>query len=357
MGAMQGAPGKQTISANPAKDGGARNTIAIDAPARAVVLPLYSPEGGDAGVSPLPRRIMVLPWGEVPNSNGDRLVVGKRLLEEMAKETYAYGTVALDFEHNTCPGADEYERTREPRPVAGFGRIVAEEGKGVFLEMERWTPEGLAMAHNYQDVSAVPVTEDGEPEVVAVVSVAICRNGAVPGAEFRESPLSNQTAGGTPPTPQQQPHKENAMDYKAILLKLLGLPEDASDEAVADAVEKLNQAKAPEPAPETNPAGGVAPLAARVDALERRADKAEKDAILARARAEGRVVALSAEALEKLSPQDLEETVAKTPATVPLSAVTPGAVREKAPKAEESEEERRVREMCGLTREEVEKWA
>jgi phage I-like protein len=198
---------------------------------------------------------------------------------------------------------------------------------------------------------------------VAVVSVALCRNGAVPGAEFRESTLHSTTTGGQAPrtpsneNPQQHPHKENAMDYKAILLKLLGLPEDASDEAVADAVEKLNQAKAPEPAPEPNPAGGVAPLAARIDALERRADKAEKDAILARARAEGRVVALSAEAVAKLSPQDLEETVAKTPATVPLSAVTPGAVREKAPKAEESEEERRVREMCGLTREEVEKWA
>lgn len=322
------------------------NTIAHGAPARAVVLPLYSSGDGDAGVSSLPRRIMVLPWGEVPNSNGDRLVVGKRLLEEMAGETYAYRTVALDFEHNTCPGADEYERTAEPRPVAGYGRIVAEEGKGVFLEMERWTPEGLAMAHNYQDVSAVPVTMDGSPEVVAVVSVALCRNGAVPGAEFRESTLSTRNP--------QNPNKEKEeMDYKAILLKLLGLPEDAPDEAISETVEKLNKAKAPEP----NPDGGVAPLAARIDALERRADKAEKETILARARSEGKVVSLSADAIAKLSPHDLEETVAKTPATVPLSAVTPGAVRETAAKAEETEEARRVREMCGLTREEVEKWA
>lgn len=341
MGAMQGAPGKQTISANPANNGGARNTIAIDAPARAVVLPLYSSGDGDAGISSLPRRIMVLPWGEVPNANGDRLVVGKRLLEEMAKETYAYGTVALDFEHNTCPGADEYERTAEPRPVAGFGRVVAEEGKGVFLEMERWTPEGLAMAHNYQDVSAVPVTVDDSPEVVAVVSVALCRNGAVPGAEFRESTLSTHQP--------QNTHKENAMDYKAILITLLGLPADASDEAISEAVEKMNKAgQSPTGHQDSNPDGGVVPLAARIDALERRADKAEKDAILARARAEGRVVALSAEAVAKLSPKDLEETVAKTPATVPLSAVTPGSVRETAAKTPPDEETLKLARMCGV---------
>ena len=307
--------------------------------ARVVSRLQYSGGGGDAGVSPLPRRIMVLPWGEVPNANGDRLVVGRRLLEEMAKETYAWRTVALDFEHNTCPGADEYERTREPRPVAGFGRIVAEEGRGVFLEMERWTPEGLAMAHNYQDVSATPVTEDGSPEVVAVVSVALCRNGAVPGAEFRESTLSTHQPQPTP--------KENAMDYKAILLKILGLPEDASDEAVAGAVEKLNEGQSQTGHQDSNPDGGVAPLAARIDALERRADKAEKDAILARARAEGRVVALSAEAVAKLSPKDLEETVAKTPATVPLSAVTPGAVRETPAPAAPDAEALRIFELCG----------
>ena len=203
------------------------------------------------------------------------------------------------------------------------------------------------------DVSAVPVTVDDSPEVVAVVSVALCRNGAVPGAEFRESTLSagqSQTGRQDSPNPTEnnQPHKENAMDYKAILLKLLGLPEDASDEAVGEAVEKLNEGQSQTGHQDSNPAGGVAPLAARIDALERRADKAEKDAILARARAEGRVVALSAEAVAKLSPRDLEETVAKTPATVPLSAVTPGAVRETAAKTPPDEETLKLARMCGV---------
>lgn len=311
---------------------------------------LHGLSDAGAGAFPLPKRIRILAWGENPNSNGERVFVGARLVEALKDPLCAFREVALDFEHNTVPGSKEYERTTEPRPVAGYGRVAVEEGRGVFLEMLRWTPEGEAMAHHYRDVSATPVL-DKDGEVVAVASVALCRNGAVPGAENRESTLST--------THQPQTPKETRkMDFKAILLKILGLPDDASEEDIAKAAEAAMKPadKPAEPAP-AEPEGGVAPLAARIEALERRADRAEKEAILAGARAEGKVVALAADALDALTPAQLRETVAKTPATVPLSAKTPGTVRETAAKAEETDEERRVRELCGLTREEVEKWA
>ena len=145
------------------------------------------------------------------------------------------------------------------------------------------------------------------------------------------------------------------MDFKAILIKLLGLPEDASDEAIAKAAEEKQQKPAQPAAPE--PEGGVAPLAARIEALEKRADEAEKSAILAQARAEGKVVTLAADALAALTVAQLKETVEKTPATVPLSAQTPAAVKEPAAKPQPTEQQRRVYALCGMTPEEVEQWA
>ena len=305
-------------------------------------LPLAAETAGEG----LPRRMMILRWGENPNALGRKVVVGRTLADRLADPDCPFSTVALDFEHNTCPGTRAYEESAEPRPVAGFGRLVCEEGKGVFLEMERWTPEGEKMAHHYEDLSATPVLGEAG-DVLAIASVALCRTGAVPGITFSPSPLSYT---------QTNPNKEtNQMDFKAILIKLLGLPEDASDEAIAKAAEEKQQKPAQPAAPE--PEGGVAPLAARIEALERRADEAEKSAILEKARAEGKVVALAADALAALSVAQLKETVEKTPATVPLSAVTPGVVKEPAAKAQPTEQQRRVYALCGMTPEEVEKWA
>lgn len=302
---------------------------------------------GAAAGAELPRRMMILRWGENPNANGKTVRVGQKLLDALAEPECAFSEVALDFEHNTVPGTPEYQHTAEPRAVAGYGRIVAEEGVGVFLEMERWTPEGEKMAHHYQDLSAAPVC-DKAGNVVAIASVALCRTGAVPGITFSPSPLSSQ------PQPNTQ-QETQTMDFKAILIRLLGLPEDASDGAIAKAAEEKQRKPAQPAAPE--PEGGVAPLAARIEALERRADEAEKAAILAEARGAGKVVALAADALAALTPAQLRETVEKTPKTVPLSAVTPAAVKEPAAKAPLSAEAELVYSLCGQTREEVEKWA
>lgn len=295
-------------------------------------LPLAAETAGEG----LPRRMMILRWGENPNALGRRVVVGRTLADRLADPDCPFSTVALDFEHNTCPGTRAYEESAEPRPVAGFGRLVCEEGKGVFLEMERWTPEGEKMAHHYEDLSATPVLGEAG-NVLAIASVALCRTGAVPGITFSPSPLSSD------PT---NPNKEtNQMDFKAILIKLLGLPEDASDEAIAKAAEEKQQKPAQPAAPE--PEGGVAPLAARIEALEKRADEAEKSAILAQARAEGKVVALSADALAALTPAQLKETAERTPATVPLSAQTPAAVKEPAPAPAVDPEVGRIFALCG----------
>ena len=173
-------------------------------PVAPVVTPLEAaPSGGD-----LPKRLKVLSWGDNPNARGKTVRVGAKFLRALAAPAYPYAKVAIDFEHNTVPGTPEYERTREPRAIAGYAEVECVEGGGVFLNVTRWTPDGLAHAADYEDLSAAPVT-DADGDVVALPSVALCRTGAVPGIEFVECPLFAAL-------PEQEQGQGETMDYKAM---------------------------------------------------------------------------------------------------------------------------------------------
>lgn len=317
-----------------------------------------------ADAAKLPRRIKVLNWGENPNCHGRRVNVGPLFAKCLAAAEYPYRKVALDFEHNTFPGTAAYKESKEPRPVAGFGTIEAVEGDGVYICMTAWTPEGEKMAANYADVSAGAVT-DKEGNLVAVASVALCRAGAVDGMGFVEAPLSggissalsgiinNQEGGQKPAAPIQ---KGNAMDYKALLLKLLGLGEDATDEAIKAAVEALpkkptqeEQDAALSAAVKAAVAEAVKPFGEKVAALSAAAVAHEKADLIAEAAREGKVVALGAEALGKLSVDELKATIAKTPVTVPLSAKTPAAMKDKPIDGDVPEEFRQIALNCGVS--------
>ncbi len=321
-----------------------------------------------ADAAKLPRRIKVLNWGENPNCHGRRVNVGALFVKCLNADTYPYRKVALDFEHNTFPGTPAYKESQEPRPVAGFGTIEAVEGDGVYLAMSSWTPEGERMAANYADVSAGAVT-DREGNLVAVASVALCRAGAVEGMDFVEAPLSggvsaalsgivNQEGGLKPAAPIL---KGRAMDYKALLLKMLGLGEDATDEAIQAALDAAG--KKPEQAEPSSAiksealsaavkaavAEAVKPIAEKVAALSAAAVAHEKADLIAEAAREGKVIALGADAIGKITVEDLKATIAKTPVTVPLSARTPGHMKETPPAGEVSEELRQIALNCGVS--------
>ena len=283
-------------------------------PVAPVVTPLEA--AGRDGPAPqdgpaLPRRLKVLSWGDNPNARGKTVRVGAKFLRALAAPAYPYAKVAIDFEHNTVPGTPEYERTREPRAIAGYAEVECVEGGGVFLNVTRWTPDGLAHAADYEDLSAAPVT-DADGDVVALPSVALCRTGAVPGIEFVECPLFAAL-------PEQEQGQGETMDYKAILAKLLGLGPEASDEELQAAADAA-QAKAKEAA---EAASEQEALSARVEALEKGREEDAKQRVLLSARMEGKQVSLSADAVAKLSVKDLEDHVASLPVTVPLNAVTP----------------------------------
>ena len=315
-----------------------------------------------ADAAKLPRRIKVLNWGDNPNSHGKRVNVGPLFATCLNAETYPYRKVALDFEHNTFPGTAAYKESKEPRPVAGFGTIEAVEGEGVFITMSSWTPDGEKMAANYADVSAGAVTDD-DGNLIAVASVALCRTGAVDGMDFVEAPLSggvssalsgiiNQEGGLKPAAPIQ---KGTAMDYKALLLKALGLGEDATDEAIQAAVAKVAEKKPEEDAAalsaavKTAVAEAVKPIEEKVAALSAAAVAHEKADLIAEAAREGKVIALVADAIGKITVEDLKATIAKTPVTVPLNARTPANMKENPPAGEVSEEFRQIALNCGVS--------
>ena len=330
-----------------------------------------------ADAAKLPRRIKVLNWGDNPNCHGKRVNVGPLFVKCLNADTYPYRKVALDFEHNTFPGTAAYKESQEPRAVAGFGEIEAVEGEGVYITMSSWTPEGERMAVNFADVSAGAVT-DKDGNLVAVASVALCRAGAVDGMDFVEAPLSGgvssalsgiinnavKSGGVDSPTHDSQ-LKGKDMDYKAMLIKLLGLQDDATDEAIEAAVEALPK-KPKNGEPETGNgeretealsaavkaavAEAVKPIEEKVAALSAAAVAHEKQDLVNEAAREGKVISLSADALAKISVDDLRATIAKTAVTVPLNAKTPSFVKTTEGKpGEVSEEIRQIALNCGVS--------
>lgn len=277
--------------------------------------------GGD-GAGGLPTRMRILAWGENPNSQGVRVHVGQKLAAALASPTYPFKQVALDYEHSTWPGSQAYKETREPREVAAFLSVELREGEGVFANVDRWTPSGLKNATNFCDLSATPLL-DKEGNVTAIVSVALSRAGAVPGVEFTQAALA-----------AIQTYQEgDGMNWRDMICEALGLDASSTDEELKDALDKhFKAAKAGGGEAALNAAGvagivGAAvkahasPLAARLDAMEKRA-------ICDGAKAEGKVVALSDNLLAKLTCEELRAHVAGLPVAVPLSALTPVTVAE-----------------------------
>ena len=332
-----------------------------------------------ADAAKLPHRIKVLNWGDNPNCHGKRVNVGPLFVRCLGADTYPYRKVALDFEHNTFPGTPAYKESAEPRAVAGFGMIEAVEGDGVYITMSSWTPEGERMAAHYADVSAGAVT-DKEGNLIAVSSVALCRAGSVDGMDFVEAPLSggissalsgiiNQEGGKEsglkPAAPPAAPISKGkqAMDYKALLLKSLGLGEDATDEAIQAALDAAE--KKPKDTPDGAGESGrdaalsaavkeavaeaMKPIGEKVAALSAAAVAHEKADLIAEAAREGKVIALSADALGKLSVEDLKATIAKTAVTVPLSAKTPEHIKPTTTEGEVPEEFRQIALNCGVS--------
>ena len=95
-------------------------------------------------------------------------------------------------------------------------------------------------------------------------------------------------------------------------------------------------------------AEAVKPIEEKMAARSGAAVAHEKADLVAEAAREGKVVALSADALAKISVDDLKATIAKTAVTVPLSARTPTSVNETKIEGDIPDDFRQIALNCGV---------
>lgn len=157
------------------------------------ILPLHALSAGT-----LPRRMKLFGWGSNDTTKGSVV------LNEVTRGAFAANQrrlgrerVAVDFEHNTVEGAPEYARSKEPRPVAGFGAPRLIPGDGLYLEGIVATPEGERNVANYEDISpATWLADDGT--LLGLHSVALCRAGAVFNLTLAAASLASFSAAAHP---------------------------------------------------------------------------------------------------------------------------------------------------------------
>lgn len=302
---------------------------------RAGGLPFARP-GGDE----LPDRLVMLPWGTSETVSKGRVTVNETTagLLPVNQDRSNRSRVAIDFSHNSVEGSEFYRG--EPVALAGYADVEVIPGEGLVFTNIDWTDEGRRRAGDYRELSAAVLTNKSG-EVVWCHSGAICRHGQVPGLSLHTLAAAQDSVLRCLALDADSPSPDNTMDYKQILTVILGLPEDADDEAITAAAEsyaKKRETEAEElktlstgladlrktidglPA-ETN----IVALAQRIETLEKSDETRERAAITAEAISQGKIIPLSA---DKLPLESFRAIVADLPADqVPVTQRTPEHIK------------------------------
>jgi phage I-like protein len=343
----------------------------------------------------LPTRILMMKWGENDTAEGPMTVGLKTLQASTLWDSLGFGEVAIDFNHNTCPGHPSYQG--EPAKIAAVCTPRVIEGEGLVFDNIRWTEEGRENREHYPDLSpAIKLDDDGE--VIFCHSGALARNGAVKGLHLcaasdlsadltRKITTLMAKAEKTPTHEVKTPsvHKPGTFMINTDLLKgILKLPADATDDDINNALTALDgstadpasggdaAAAAPEDAP--NPTAVKAlgatlikaikaikdELGSEIKTLNARLDGAERQAIVEAATAAGKIVPPEWLPNDKgvggLPNGQLRTLCATLPEIVPLSARTPRDVRDpNAGGSAISAVDREVMKNLGLTEEQWKK--
>ncbi|HHQ6625725.1 TPA: phage protease [Serratia fonticola] len=164
--------------------------------------------------------------------------IAKRVIAALAKRK---NPIVIDYEHQTYAT----EQNGAPAPAAGWwsgSNTVWREGSGLFAEGVEWTAKAAAhiAAKEYRFISPVFAYDPSTGEVLAVANAALTNNPALDGM----APV--QLAAARAYLTQLNPKEDPAMDeLLKILRKLLGLPEDASEQDILGALQAIEAETAP----------------------------------------------------------------------------------------------------------------
>jgi len=130
---------------------------------------------------PVPRRVRIVPWGEVSSTNG-RFTVDDESARLVADSFAEHGCdLPVDYEHQTLGGA--YTSPTGQAPAAGWiKRLVPESGQGIWAEVE-WTGPAQAQlaARQYRYLSPVAILRRSDRKLIALHSVALTNKPAIAG--------------------------------------------------------------------------------------------------------------------------------------------------------------------------------
>jgi phage I-like protein len=314
--------------------------------ANKAVLSVALPFRRGAAAAGLPQRVKILGWGEnIGRTTGARILVDESTVATLTanQELVACDLVPLDYEHQSEPTHPNY--IPDPRLSPGAGKIEVVSGEGVYLSAITYTANGEQYADSYQDVSAV-VRLDKASRPLWISSVALTQRGDLAGMELAESiaALSAQINSTTMTDP-------NAT-YRPILLKLLKLPDTASEEDIIAASEK-ESSEPNEPTDMTD--ADTAALSARLDALEATHSTQCRQALVDAACRAGKVITLSAELIAETPLAVLSAILDGLPANVVPMQTTTGKEIPSEKTAVLSADEKGAAKRLGLTEEEFAK--
>lgn len=288
-----------------------------------------------AGLKEPPARLRLAKWGRNESTNGD-FTVGEKTVKYLPalQKLLGFDTVALDFEHNTVPGTEAYKADKEPRNTAANVSLEVVPGEGIFATHATWTPHGIKSITEglHPDISPT-IKTDESGEVVFIHSAALCRQGAVLDLKAYTPALdllsvdqlrlfsATLAAATTQPTPAKT---TPTMDYKQLLILILGLNAEATDADIQAAAKSFAEKTTGEVKAMSAKLGD---FTTKFDALQKRLDTAERGTLIAQAVAAGKIVPHGAgvDALDNATfaalLKDLPEGI------VPLSQRTPEGMK------------------------------
>lgn len=172
------------------------------------------------------QEIQLLPFGNVKSLRGDFTVDGESINEIIQAFEAQANEVVVDYEHQTLKDTEA--------PAAGWIKKLINRGdKGLYAVVE-WTKKTKDYLENkeYKYLSPVIFVRKGDRKAVRLHSAAITNTPAIDGME----PLVNK-ADLFPP----EKRSGNNMDLIKVVLKMLGLPEDAKEDQVTQVIKGLQE--------------------------------------------------------------------------------------------------------------------
>lgn len=166
----------------------------------------------------VPEEIQVLPFGRVESKKGPFLADEQAYREVIDNFNSEKNDVVIDYEHQTLYGVEA--------PAAGWIKELVGKGKqGLWAKVE-WTPRAKEYLANkeYRYFSPVLWKRKSDNRAAVLHSAALTNTPAVDGMV----PVVNKLGEGD----------EDKMDFREMVLKALGLAEDATDEQVSAAIKK-----------------------------------------------------------------------------------------------------------------------